>query len=271
MNLLSRQTPTFPPVDRALTDPNGLLAVGGALNREWLTAAYRRGIFPWFDSDSSPILWWCPDPRAVIVPDRVRITRSLAKRLRNGGFRVTADQAFEAVIGACAAERRGQTGDVPGTWITEGMIAAYVELHELGLAHSIESWLADEDGQHQLVGGLYGVSLGRMFFGESMFSREADASKVALCHLARQLDEWDFWLIDCQIANPHLSRMGAVDMPREAFTELVERNARQPTRDGAWTMNEWPADGWRPQSGAGHSSARIQGVQLQSEKAPRVE
>ncbi|MEM8769504.1 MAG: leucyl/phenylalanyl-tRNA--protein transferase [Pseudomonadota bacterium] len=255
MNLLSRQTPTFPAVDRALADPNGLLAVGGALNTEWLTAAYRRGIFPWFDSDSSPILWWCPDPRAVLLPDGVRITRSLAKRLRNGGFKVTADRAFEAVIRGCAAERRSQGEEAPGTWITEGMMTAYLELHALGLAHSIESWLPDENGEYRLVGGLYGVSLGRMFFGESMFSREADASKIALCHLARQLDAWDFWLIDCQIANPHLTRMGAVDMPREAFIELVERNAHQQTRDGTWAMSEWPADSWRPQAGAGSPDA----------------
>ena len=244
MNLLSRSRPDFPPVERALEEPNGLLAVGGALDAEWLTMAYRRGIFPWFDNDRSPILWWCPDPRAVLFPDRIRITRSLAKRLRNGGFLVTMDQAFSDVIHGCADER-SRRGDQAGsgTWITPGMVAAYTDLYEQGLAHSVEVWLA-ENGIPRLVGGLYGVSLGRMFFGESMFSRVPDASKVALCHLGRQLVAWDFWLIDCQIANPHLTRMGAVDIPRADFIELVERNAHQPTRQGPWVLEAFDPDSW---------------------------
>jgi leucyl/phenylalanyl-tRNA--protein transferase len=247
VNLLSRQSPGFPPVERALADPNGLLAVGGALTTEWLTMAYRRGIFPWFDDDDGPILWWSPDPRAVLLPDRVRITRSLAKRLRNAGFEVKADTAFAKVIGGCAEERRSAPAGASGTWITRGMMDAYVELHRLGLAHSIEVWRT-EDGQRKLVGGLYGVSLGRMFFGESMFSRVPDASKVALCHLARQLDAWGFWIIDCQIANPHLTAMGAQEMRRSDFVELIERNAHQPTREGPWVLDHFPPDSWHKQN-----------------------
>jgi len=248
MNLLSRQSPTFPPVERALEDPNGLLAVGGMLNAEWLTTAYRRGIFPWFDSDDGPILWWSPDPRAVIWPAQLRITRSLAKRLRNAGFIVTADTAFQQVIQGCAASRADDTEESTGTWITRGMTAAYAELHQLGLAHSIEVWQpAGGSEPPMLVGGLYGVSLGRMFFGESMFSRVADASKIALCHLAHQLLAWDYWLIDCQVANPHLASMGAVDIPRSQFIELVERNAHQPTREGPWRLDPIPAAGWSKQ------------------------
>ena len=243
MNLLSRAQPDFPPVDRALADPNGLLAVGGQLDAAWLTAAYRRGIFPWFDNDRSPILWWCPDPRAVLVPSDIHISRSLAKRLRNAGFEVTADTDFRRVIAGCAQERASSSDDAVGTWITPDMMAAYTDLHERGLAHSIEVW--QRDGiDRVLVGGLYGVSLGRMFFGESMFSRVADASKVALCHLARQLVSWDFWLIDCQIANPHLTRMGAVEMSREAFIELVEKNAHQPTLKGPWRLDPVPPGSW---------------------------
>ena len=233
MNLLSRAQPEFPPVDRALEDPNGLLAVGGQLDAEWLTMAYRRGIFPWFDN-----------PRAGIFPDEIHISRSLAKRLRNAGFEVTADTDFRGVIAGCAEERARQTdAAAAGTWITPGMMAAYTDLHVRGLAHSIEVW-QDAGGARRLVGGLYGVSLGRMFFGESMFSRVADASKIALCHLARQLVRWDFWLIDCQIANPHLTRMGAVDVSRDAFIELVEKNAHQPTLKGPWRLDALDPDSW---------------------------
>lgn len=246
MNFRSRQPPAFPPVERALTEPNGLLAVGGALDVDWLTTAYRRGIFPWFDSDQSPILWWCPDPRAVIFPERVRITRSLAKRLRNAGFAVTADTAFARVMEGCAAERASTAGG-GGTWITPEMIRAYTDLHQLGLAHSIEVWRTGPAGDRRLVGGLYGVSLGRMFFGESMFSREADASKVALSHLARQLRRWDFWLIDCQMPNPHLLRMGAEEMRRSEFITVVESNAHQPTLRGPWQLDPVDPSSWRPQ------------------------
>ncbi len=245
MNLLSRTKPAFPPADRALADPNGLLAVGGQLDVDWLTMAYRHGIFPWFENDSSPILWWCPDPRAVIYPDQLHISRSLAKRLRNGGLSVSADTAFADVIAGCAAERaQNPATEGVGTWITRSMRRAYTELHELGLAHSIEVWEVS-DGDRVLVGGLYGVSLGRMFFGESMFSQVPDASKIALAHLARQLQKWDFWLIDCQIANPHLTRMGAIEMPRKTFIDMVERNAHQPTLEGPWSLDDFPAEAWR--------------------------
>lgn len=234
VNLLHRSEPMFPPVERALEDPNGLLAVGGELSPEWLICAYRHGIFPWFDDDAGPRLWWSPDPRTVLWPDRVRITRSLAKRLRNGGFDVTYDTSFEAVIRACA-EPRDVAGRSAGTWITPAMIDAYCELHDLGLAHSVETWLTDETGRRRLVGGLYGVSLGRMFFGESMFARAPDASKVALCRLCERLVAWNFTLVDCQVGNPHLESLGAVDIPRETFIRLVEENAHQPTLQGSWT------------------------------------
>ena len=190
MNLLSRAQPDFPPVDRALDDPNGLLAVGGQLDAEWLTMAYRRGIFPWFDNDRSPILWWCPDPRAVIFPAAVHISRSLAKRLRNGGFVVTADTDFAGVIAGCAAERASRDDDAgAGTWITPGMMAAYTDLHQRGLAHSIEVWHGKGKAR-TLVGGLYGVSLGRMFFGESMFSRVREAAHCSLMCLEPPAASW---------------------------------------------------------------------------------
>jgi len=231
VNLRQRAEPAFPPVERALDDPNGLLAIGGELTPQWLVSAYRHGIFPWFDDDAGPTLWWSPDPRTVLWPDRVRVTRSLAKRLKNGGFEVTFDTDFEAVIRACAAPRR--SGD--GTWITPRMIDAYCQLHDLGLAHSVEAWQEDDGGERRLVGGLYGVSLGRMFFGESMFAWERDASKVALIHLCRRLVAWDFTLIDCQVGNPHLSSLGAVEMPREEFIHRVEQNAHLPTVQGPWS------------------------------------
>jgi leucyl/phenylalanyl-tRNA--protein transferase len=231
MNLLDRTKPAFPPVERALEDPNGLLAVGGDLSPEWLLSAYRHGIFPWFDDDDGPTLWWSPDPRTVLFPAEVRVTRSLAKRLRNGGFTITFDRAFEAVIAGCAAPRRG----AEGTWITPRMIDAYTELHELGLAHSVETWLEDDTGGRRLAGGLYGVSLGRMFFGESMFARAPDASKVAFVHLCRVLEALEFTLIDCQVGNPHLDSLGAVTMERAEFIRLVERNAHEPTLQGSWS------------------------------------
>jgi len=235
VNLLDRSRPAFPPLERALEEPNGLLAVGGELTPEWLITAYRHGIFPWFDDDAGPTLWWSPDPRTVVYPDQVRITRSLAKRIRNGGFTITFDCAFRDVIEGCAAPRQNKTRMESGTWITERMIDAYCDLHELGLAHSVEAWLAGENGEAQLAGGLYGVSLGRMFFGESMFALERDASKVAFCRLCQHLCDWDFTLIDCQVGNPHLTSLGAIDIPRRTFARLVEENAHQPTRQGPWT------------------------------------
>jgi leucyl/phenylalanyl-tRNA--protein transferase len=202
----------FPPVSHALRDPEGLLAAGGELTPEWLLAAYRHGIFPWY-SDDQPILWWCPNPRMVLFPDELRIARSLAKRLRNGGFEVTYNREFEAVIRACAAPRRGQ----PGTWITEEMHAAYVTLHRLGYARSVEVWQRGE-----LVGGLYGVAMGPVFFGESMFSRANDASKVALVHLARAMRTGGGRLIDCQMRTRHLASLGARDIARTEFINYLE-------------------------------------------------
>ena len=214
----------FPPVETALAEPNGLLAMGGDLSLARLLDAYRHGIFPWFNP-GEPILWWSPDPRMVLVPGEVRVTRSLAKRMRNAGFEVRADTAFAEVMRACAAPRE----DAPGTWISPAMIAAYTRLFEAGYAHSVETW---RDGV--LVGGLYGVAIGRMFYGESMFSREPDASKVALVRLARQLQRWEFGLIDCQMETPHLASMGARTMPRAAFTARLSELVNLPHLPGPW-------------------------------------
>lgn len=216
----------FPPVESALREPNGLLAMGGDLSMERLLDAYRHGIFPWFNP-GEPILWWSPDPRMVLVPGEVRITRSLAKRMRNGGFEVRVDTAFADVMRACGEPRE----DAFGTWISPVMIAAYTRLFDAGYAHSIETWC---DGR--LVGGLYGVAIGRMFYGESMFSREPDASKVALVRLAQQLQRWEFGLIDCQMETPHLASMGARTMPRAAFTARLADLVKLPHLPGPWTF-----------------------------------
>ncbi len=198
---------SFPDAELALREPNGLLAAGGDLSPQRLVAAYRRGIFPWY-GDDQPILWWTPDPRTVLMPGAVRISRSLRKTLNKGVFEVTTDTAFERVIAACAAPR----GDGEGTWITREMFNAYNRLHRLGWARSVECWHHGE-----LVGGLYGVAIGRVFFGESMFSRMSDASKAALVHLCRM----DYELIDCQIESDHLFRLGAQTMPRPQFLRHV--------------------------------------------------
>lgn len=197
----------FPPVETALREPNGLLCMGGDLSPERLLEAYRNGIFPWFNP-GDPILWWSPDPRMVLAPREFRISHSLGRVLRKKTFEVRSDTAFEQTLRACAAPRPGANG----TWIVEAMIAAYCELHRLGYAHSIETW---QNGE--LVGGLYGVAIGRIFYGESMFSRRSDASKVALAHLARQLDKWKFGLIDCQLHTPHLASLGAREIARADF------------------------------------------------------
>lgn len=203
----------FPATKHALGSPNGLLAAGGDLSAPRLLEAYRHGIFPWFNS-GEPILWWSPDPRMVLFPGKFKISRSLGKTLRHGKHEVRCDTAFEAVVRACAAPRDGQGG----TWIHEDMIAAYCTLHELGHAHSVETWL---DGK--LVGGLYGIAIGRMFYGESMFHTTRDASKIALAHLARQLESWQFGMIDCQMNTPHLASLGAREIPRTEFiTRLQE-------------------------------------------------
>jgi len=201
----------FPPLTKALAEPNGLLAAGGDLSAERLVDAYRHGIFPWF-SEGEPVLWWSPDPRMVLVPGEFKISRSLRKRLKQTGHEVRVDTQFETVMRECAAPRGHQSG----TWITDEMIAAYVEMHRRGLAHSVETWI---DGE--LAGGLYGVSLGRMFYGESMFTRATDASKLALAHLTRQLDRWEFGLIDCQMATGHLASLGAREISRAAFVRRV--------------------------------------------------
>jgi leucyl/phenylalanyl-tRNA--protein transferase len=216
--------PEFPPVDCALDEPNGLLAAGGALSPDWLLAAYRRGIFPWYSS-GEPVLWWCPDPRLVLVPGEIRISRSLRKSLRNRGFEVRFDTAFAEVVAACAAPR--EPGG--GTWITREMQQAYVRMHELGHAHCVETWLEDE-----LVGGLYGVAVGRVFFGESMFSTRPDASKVALVHLARHLERHDFAVIDCQMTTNHLLSLGAREVPRSAFCSGLVGWTEQQAQSGHW-------------------------------------
>lgn len=231
VHLLDPRRPAFPPPERALREPNGLLAVGGDLSVKWLLAAYRSGVFPWFDDDRGPILWWSPDPRAVLLPAELRVSRRLARRLRNGGFTVTFDQAFNAVVKGCAAPR-GRTG---GTWITPRMRRAYQRLHRAGYAHSCEVWRGGE-----LVGGVYGVSLGAMFFGESMFFRETDASKIALVSLVRAVERWGFTLLDCQVMNPHLESLGAREIPREEFLHRLAANEAVPTRQGPW---RWNAEG----------------------------
>jgi len=204
----------FPDVDVALEEPNGLLALGGDLTPERLLYAYAHGIFPWY-SDDQPILWWSPDPRMVLEPSQMRISRSLRRRLRRGDYTVTMNQVFRRVVNGCAAPRASQTG----TWIVPEMVDAYSRLHELGHAHSVECW---HDGT--LVGGLYGVAIGRVFFGESMFSLLPDASKVALAHLCRL----DFALIDCQLPSEHLARLGARTLPRKAFCARVASLCQEP-------------------------------------------
>lgn len=214
----------FPPVETALREPNGLLAMGGDLTPARLLDAYRHGIFPWFNP-GEPILWWSPNPRMVLVPGEVRVTRSLAKRMRNAGFELRVDTAFLEVMRGCAAPRDGATG----TWISPTMVAAYSRLFEAGYAHSVETWR-----EGALVGGLYGVAVGRMFYGESMFSREPDASKVALVRLARQLQRWNFGLIDCQMETAHLASLGARTLPRTAFTAKLAELVNLPHLPGPW-------------------------------------
>ena len=217
----------FPPVEEALRDPNGLLAAGGDLSTPRLLQAYERGIFPWF-GDGDPVLWWSPDPRMVLPTDGMRVTRSLRKTIRSGRFRVTADTAFASVMAACAEPRPDQDG----TWITSDVFDAYCTLASLGVAHSIESW----DGT-TLVGGLYGVALGRMFFGESMFARRSDASKVALTYLVRQLRRWGFPLIDCQMSTSHLASLGARTVSRAEFLSVVRRCVTEPAVPAPWQLD----------------------------------
>ena len=219
----------FPPADCALIEPEGLLAAGGNLSPRRLLRAYRQGIFPWY-SAGQPILWWSPNPRLVLFPESVNVSRSLRQTLKKGRFTLTADAAFPTVIATCAGPRAGQE---TGTWITPEMNRAYCRLHRLGHAHSIETWHQDE-----LVGGLYGVAVGQVFFGESMFSMMSDASKVALVMLAAQLWRWGFALIDCQVRTEHLARMGAVEIARATFLQLLDRYCALPGRAGSWRLDD---------------------------------
>lgn len=216
----------FPPVARALREPNGLLAAGGDLSPKRLLEAYRHGIFPWF-SDGEPILWWSPDPRMVFATDAMHRPRRFVRWLKSCDWTVHADRDFAGVVRACA-EPRSEDG---GTWITGGMYAAYCRLHALGHAHSVEVY----DAGDRLVGGIYGVAIGRMFFGESMFSRASGGSKVALHGLARILRGWGFPLIDGQVTSAHLQTLGAVEIPRVAFVARLERLVDEPGPTGRWT------------------------------------
>lgn len=207
---LAADTP-FPPSATALREPNGLLAAGADLSPQRLLDAYCRGIFPWFN-EGDPILWWTPDPRMVLFPAELKVTRSLRKTLRARRYEIRTDSAFCAVMQDCAQTRVDQDG----TWITDEIVAAYVRLHELGRAHSVETWINGE-----LAGGLYGVALGRMFYGESMFSRKTDASKIAFVHLVRQLQRWGYGMIDCQMKTAHLASLGAREIPRNEFARRI--------------------------------------------------
>jgi leucyl/phenylalanyl-tRNA--protein transferase len=212
----------------SLAEPNGLLAVGGDLSPERLILAYRNGIFPWYSADN-PILWWCPSPRPVLLPEDLRIGRSLRKTIRREPYRITMDRAFSEVVEECATVPRPSQD---GTWITAEMQAAYRELHDLGVAHSVEAWEKDD-----LVGGLYGVSLGGAFFGESMFARRPDASKLAFVRLVGQLAAWGFRLVDCQVETEHLHRFGARDLPLDDFLERLGHALELPTRSGRWSFD----------------------------------
>lgn len=224
------KTCRFPPVEEALQEPNGLLAAGGDLSSTRLINAYRNGIFPWY-SAGEPILWWSPNPRTVIFPAHLKVSRSLRRTLKRGEFHVTLDTQFRQVMEACAAPRKLDAG----TWISAEIIDAYCRLHEMGIAHSVEVWKG-----HELVGGLYGLALGRVFFGESMFSRVTDASKVALVHLVRQLERWGYTVIDGQVSSPHLYTLGAEDISRAAFIRLLQEatDAAEPLgQPGFWQLD----------------------------------
>lgn len=218
----------FPLSESALVEPNGLLAAGGDLSVERLISAYRQGIFPWYE-DHQPIMWWSPNPRAVLYPDKLKISRSLKKRIKHREFQISCDTRFLEVMRYCATTpRHGQAG----TWITEDMVEAYVQLHKDGIAHSVEAWF-----QGSLVGGLYGIAIGKVFFGESMFSLKTDASKVAFAHLVSQLRSWDFALIDCQVSNNHLLSLGAEEISRPQFEKVLRDNIDKKNID-SW-QKQW--------------------------------
>lgn len=217
----------FPPTTAALHEPNGLLAAGGALSPDWLLSAYSQGIFPWY-SEGDPILWWSPSPRMVVLPGQQRITRSLRKTLRARRFEVRCDTAFSRVIEACAGPRH----NADGTWIVPAIQQAYLRLHQLGWAHSIETW---QNGE--LVGGLYGVAIGRAFFGESMFHHQTDASKVAFAHLLHVLERENYAILDCQMSTSHLASLGAREVDRREFVAGLQTWTRERVQPG-----QWPAD-----------------------------
>jgi leucyl/phenylalanyl-tRNA--protein transferase len=221
---LIENTP-FPSTQLAMADPNGLLAAGGDLSPDRLIEAYRQGIFPW-SSENEPLLWWSPNPRCVLYPSRIHISKSLRKKLNKDIFNITFDLAFSKVISHCADIREE-------TWITRSMIDAYIQLHSMGIAHSVEVW-----HDHNLVGGLYGISLGRIFFGESMFSLMSDSSKIAFVYLAKQLEAWGFPLIDCQVENDHLLSLGAESIPRSEFEAILIENVSKPQVCKPWSI-EW--------------------------------
>lgn len=236
---LHRHDLRFPPVNQAT--PEGLLAVGGDLRPERLLEAYRHGIFPWYNEDD-PILWWSPDPRAVLFPNKLHVARSLKKTLRSNVFTVTLDTCFRQVMEQCAGPRPQYPEG--GTWITDDMRDAYTRLHELGYAHSVESW---QEGI--LVGGLYGIAIGGAFFAESMFTRVDDASKVALVKLVQQLQAWNFRLIDCQQSSPHVMRFGAEEILRSDFINQLIEALRIPDRRGRWVFDEVSDTGRSEKSG----------------------
>ena len=216
----------FPPIDRCR--PDGLLAIGGDLSVERLLLAYRNGIFPWF-SPGDPILWWSPDPRCVIFPHQFHPSKSLRKSTRNRGYTVTFDTTFAQVIERCAGKRQSQDG----TWITDDMKTAYHQLHQLGVAHSVEVW-----HEGKLVGGLYGIAMGRIFFGESMFSCMTDASKVGLATLINKLVNWGFTLIDCQVSSPHILSLGAIEIPRKNFLVYLEEGVVMDSKESNWRSRQ---------------------------------
>ena len=225
---LTSNTP-FPPLETALHEPNGLLAAGGDLSPQRLLAAYRHGIFPWY-SPGQPILWWSPQPRMVLFPQELKVSRSLAKRLRRGDYQIRIDSAFRAVMEACATSPRP---DQDGTWIVPELVEAYCQLHALGYAHSVETWI---DGE--LAGGLYGVSIGRMFYGESMFHRVTDASKIAVAHLVQFMVQRGYGMIDCQMQTSHLASLGAREIPREEFAQRLNALVNSPDQFEPWNLHE---------------------------------
>ncbi|MFT5706496.1 MAG: leucyl/phenylalanyl-tRNA--protein transferase [Oceanospirillaceae bacterium] len=226
---LSEHNHDFPNVSNALNEPNGLLAAGGDLSPTRLIAAYKKGIFPWY-SDPDPILWWSPAPRCVMPIDQLHISKSLKKTIKKKQFSVTFDKAFSQVIHQCSLSRKDQEG----TWITDDIQSAYLQLHHMGIAHSVEVW-----DQNILVGGLYGIALGNVFFGESMFSKRDNSSKIAFCFLVNQLRSWHFKVIDCQVHSPHLQSLGAIEIDRKCFLDYLANQDKNPTLapNGYWNLS----------------------------------